>query len=141
MVNDIVENFGRQPISHIVRSRKSRVMYCDKCRFGRRLVWHAEEQRILCPECGQTPQVLQDKLKELDKIPEPGTEDSRPKLVTADGFQSGGSPYNLTSMKMRAKYGPRHLQEVNRYETEIDDDTKAMLEKNPDYLLVDYQEK
>jgi hypothetical protein len=142
MVNDITENFARQPISHIVRGRKSRTMFCDFCNPARMLVWHAEQNRILCPQCGQTPQILQDKLAELDKIPEPGTEENRPKLVTSDGFESQGQRYNLTSMRMRAKYGPRSLSTVDKSEFgEIDSDTQEMLERNPSYRLVDYKEK
>ncbi len=136
---DVAENFGRQPIKHVVKSRKSRTMFCDKCRYGRRLVWHAELRRIVCPECGQTPQVLQDKVKELETAPEPGTTQQNT-LVTADGFTSSGTPVNLGGMKMRAKFGPRAYSTVQQSEFSLDDDTKQMLDNNPDYRLVDYQE-
>lgn len=118
-------------------------MYCDKCRYGRRLVWHAELNRIICPECGRTPQVLQDKISELENSPptEPGTSSNAPTIVTADGFGSSGSPVNLGGMKMKAKFGPRAYSTIQQDEFVVDDDTKQMLENNPDYRLVDYRSK
>lgn len=142
MVIDVAENFGRQPIKHVVKSRKSRTMFCDKCRYGRRLVWHAELRKIICPECGRTPQVLQDKIAELEKAPEPGTTEQQNVLVTSDGFTSSGTPVNLTGMKMRAKFGPRAYSTVSQDEFEnVDDDTRKMIESNPSYRLVDYRNK
>jgi hypothetical protein len=139
---DVSKNFERQPIKHVVKSRRSRTMYCDKCRYGRRLVWHAEENRILCPECGRTPQVLQDKVKELENMPEePGSTTQQNTLVTADGFTSSGTPVNLGGMKMRSKFGPRAYSTIQKEEFgPIDSDTQQMLDNNPDYRLVDYKE-
>src|SRR5215213_1143478 len=140
MVIDVSKNFGRQPIKHVVTSRRSREMFCDKCRYGRKLVWHDELQRIVCPECGQTPDALLKKMKDFEDNYEPGTADHTT-LVTADGFESSGRPTNLTSMRMRAKFGPRSYTTINKDEFgPIDDETKQMLESNPSYKLVDYKE-
>jgi hypothetical protein len=142
MVIDVSKNFERQPIKHVVKSRKSRTMFCDKCRYGRRLVWHAELRRIVCPECGRTPQVLEDKIRELEQDPttESGTGSPELKLVTSDGFESSGQPTNLSGMKMRSKFKPRAYSTIEQSEFgPIDEDTKQMLENNPDMRLVDYR--
>lgn len=139
MVNDITNNFNRQPIKHVVRSRKARRMFCDCCNPARTLVWHAELYKICCPATGRVPKVLEENQAVLDKLAEPGTED-RPTIVTADGFQSGGTPTNLSSLKMRAKFGPRAYTTINKEEfPDIDQDTKEMLERNPSFRLVDYR--
>lgn len=115
-------------------------MFCDCCNPSRTLVWLAELGKICCPATGNTPRVLEDRQRELDALGEPGTEEARPQIVTSDGFQSGGQPTNLSSLKIRSKYGPRHLQSVNREEfPDVDEDTKEMLERNPDMRLISYE--
>jgi hypothetical protein len=102
------------------------------------LVFHQELNRIVCPQCGKTPRIIEEKLAELEQ---PGQGPGQPQIQTRDGFESGGRPTNVSGMKMRAKFGPRSYSTIEQSEFgPIDSDTQQMLDENPSYRLVDYKE-